>query len=272
MGSIYDNDQFPPVWGPQAPLVAPVLERLRGLHGTETRPFFGGLLEAVEEFLHACRVLDGAELAHGQRSADFDSMTYESSRDSSSQFRAALFGYLNAGYAVLDAVAVYDLSNSPSEPWKRWAGQLESASANPVLRMLARVLTIRLREPRHSIAVHRRGWTVPALLVGGGLASLSRRPVTTPDPTPDLVTGVAAAFKTFGIELHDAEAMMPMAAEAFGPRAAQCTPSLRVLHSRLVDRYGVQTAPVAAITPSLLALVEAIALVPADQSVADRTL
>ena len=166
-----------------------------------------------------------------------------------------MFAYLNAGYAVLDAAAFYDLGSSPAEPWKRWAGQLERLSADPVRRTLARILTIRLREPRHVIAVHRRGWTVPALIIGGGAASLSRRPQTTPPAAPNLVTEVAAAFKTFGIEARNVEAMIPIAAEAFLPRAADCTPALRSLYSHLLDLYGIQTSPVAAITPSILALI-----------------
>jgi len=259
MVSIYDDDPFPPIWGPQAPHVSAILEQLRGFRAAATRPFLSGLLEAVEEFLEASRVLDTAERADALRSAHFESLTFEGRRDSLAEFRAAMFAYLNAGYAVLDAAAVYDLGSSRAEPWNRWAGQLERLSADPVRRTLARILTIRLREPRHAIAVHRRGWTVPALIIGRGAASLSRRPQMTPPATPNLVSEVAAAFKTLGIEARNVEAMIPMAAQAFLPRAAECTPALRSLYSRLLNQYGIQTSPVAAITPSLLALITTVA-------------
>jgi hypothetical protein len=262
MGSLYDDDVFPPVWGPQAPHVRRVLDRLYAESGPQ-RPFFEGLREAVEEFLHACRVLDAAEQAALIKN-DRDAATSQSRRASLAGFRAALFGYLNAGYAVLDAIAVLELGRVPHKPWIEWTDRLERSAYDPVRQMLARILTIRLYQPRHVLSVHRKGWLVRAFLVGGGSASLARRPLTVPEPEPSLVARVAEAYAVLGIEVREVSEILPMAAEAFAPRAGNCTPGLREVHGALLDKYGVQMAPVAAITPSLLALVERVGLAPVD--------
>jgi hypothetical protein len=183
-------------------------------------------------------------------------LSFEQCAAAISKVRARLINYFHHGYSLLDAIADIAIGKPTAKPWIRYAEALERGS-DPDALPLARILTFRLREPRHIIAAHRKGWRAPVLLIGAGSASMSRKPFEMPPADPELVSEMLRAYASVGLEHPRSPSdQLEIAATVLAGRAPQCDESIRELYSKLSNSYGLQTAPVSRITPALVALVD----------------
>lgn len=257
------RDSVPELIGPQGPTVLSTLRRLRTVGGIGPEPtVYRAVEETLGDFWVVAADLDRAEFAYMAGGPNGMPATYEEHWDAIAELRSRIINYFHAGYALLDAIALYAASTTPATSWRMFARELEEADADPDLRTLARILTIRLYLPRHVVAAHRKGWAVPAILAGSGSASLSRRPHLPPmSPDAQLVSQVSEAFLSLEIEEPtDLPGAMQHAGEQIARKAAACGPSIWKLYHALINIYGLQTLPVSRISPSLLALTERVVL------------
>lgn len=211
----------------------------------------------MEDFLEACGDLDRAEHANVAAGNQPD-MTFERNRGLQVGARAKLMNYFQAGYALLDAIGAYQLGGwQGRSPWVAWAASLESSDTPH--RALARILTIRLREPRHIAAVHPQGWPAPVFILGGGSASFVRRPDPEPAVELELLSAAVAAMRSVGGHVHkDPGPVIGLMSSELSHRAVRCDIAAARTFSRLIQRYGLQTEPVSRITPAVVALLDAI--------------
>jgi hypothetical protein len=248
---VFDLDPVPELVGPQSPPVLGALERLLTIqpspeHGV--RHVF--LEETLRDFTVVCQDLDRAESEYQAQVLE----SFEESAAALSSVRARLINYFHHGYSLLDAIADIAIGKPTAKPWIQYAESLEGDSDLEAL-PLARILTFRLREPRHIIAAHRKGWRAPVLLIGAGSASMSRVPFETPPPDPDVVAAMLRAYESVGLDQpRNPSEQVAIAATALGARAPRCDVTVRLLYSKLVNSYGIQTAPVSRITPAIVAL------------------
>lgn len=256
---MFDLDPIPELVGPQSPPVLGALQRLR-----EARPTleshgvrYAFLEETLRDFTVVCRDLEVAESDYqeqlfesfAERSASFDQ-----TGEAESGVRARLINYFHHGYSLLDAIAEFAIGAPSAKPWISFAASLER-TGDPDALPLARILTFRLREPRHLIAAHRKGWRAPVLLIGAGTASVTRTPIDMPAPDPHVVGEMLRAFESVGLQPpRNPSKAVPLAAFELAAQAPVCDETVRLVYSKLVNTYGIQTAPVSRITPALVAI------------------